>query len=157
MKQRFLHTVALTLLLIFCVVSPVFAQTRTPPVVDNGGTEVIVDHGGTITPCKDNCPQNNQNTDFKLQVRLENPLAGKASNISEAVKLFMNILLKIALPVIILFFIWAGLKFITALGNPTKLTEARKMFWYTIIGTLLILGAWTITNAIIGTVNSLTS
>jgi hypothetical protein len=31
------------------------------------------------------------------------------------------------------------------------------MFLYTIIGTLLILGAWAITNAIIGTVNTITS
>ena len=97
---------------------------------------------------------NSQNTGFKLQVRLKNPL--KVDTIAEAIKLFMDIVLKIALPFIIVFFIWSGLKFILALGNPTKIKDAKNMFWYTIIGTLLILGAWTITNAIIGTVNALT-
>lgn len=108
---------------------------------------------GNVKPCTSNC--GNQNSNFQLNVRLDNPL--KVNTITEAIKLFMNIILKIALPFIIIFFIWAGLKFILALGKPEKILEAKKMFWYTIIGTLLILGAWTITNAIIGTVNALTS
>ena len=92
---------------------------------------------------------------FQLDVRLQNPL--KVNTITEAVKFFVNTLIKIAIPFIVVFFIWAGLKFILAQGKPDKVTEAKKMFWYTIVGTLLILGAWTITNAIIGTVNSITN
>lgn len=107
------------------------------------------------TGCTTNCDNANQNGSFTLNVRLKNPL--KVNTITEAIKLFMNIILKIALPFIVIFFIWSGLKFILALGNATKIAEAKKMFWYTIIGTLLILGAWTITNAIIGTINTLTS
>lgn len=90
---------------------------------------------------------------FNLDVKLENPL--KVDTVEEAIKFFVNTLIKIAIPFIVIFFIWSGLKFILAQGNPTKVAEAKKMFWYTIIGTLLILGAWTITNAIIGTVNTL--
>lgn len=92
---------------------------------------------------------------FQLDVRLKNPL--KVDTIKDAVKFFVDTLIKIAIPFIVIFFIWAGLKFVLAMGNPTKITEAKKMFWYTIIGTLLILGAWAITNAIIGTVNSIIS
>ncbi len=94
-----------------------------------------------------------QSTGTILDVHLNNPL--KVNNIQDAVKFFVNTLIKIAIPFIVVFFIWAGLKFILAQGKPDKITEAKKMFWYTIIGTLLILGAWTITNAIIGTVNSI--
>lgn len=90
---------------------------------------------------------------FLLDVKLKNPL--KVDTIEGAVQFFVNTLIKIAIPVIVLFFLWAGLKFILAQGNEKKITEAKNMFWYTIIGTLLILGAWTITNAIIGTVNSI--
>ena len=93
-------------------------------------------------------------SDFKLQVRINNPL--KVDTIEGAIQLFMSMVLRIAIPFIIVFFIWSGLSFILARGNPEKIKTAKKMFWYTIIGTLLILGAWTITNAIIGTVNSIT-
>ena len=65
--------------------------------------------------------------------------------------------MKIALPFIVVFFIWSGLSFILARGNPEGIKKAKNMFLYTIIGTLLILGAWAITNAIIGTVNTITS
>ncbi len=100
-------------------------------------------------------PSTQSNGGMILDVKLKNPL--KVNTISEAVKFFVNVLLKIAIPFIVLFFIWSGFKFILARGNPTKVAEAKQMFWYTIIGMLLILGAWTITNAIIGTVNTLTS
>ncbi len=93
-------------------------------------------------------------SDFHLNVRINNPL--KVDTIEGAIKLFMDAILRIAIPFIIIFFIWSGLSFILARGNPEKIKTAKKMFWYTIIGTLLILGAWTITNAIIGTVNSIT-
>ncbi len=76
--------------------------------------------------------------------------------VQKAIKLFMDAILKIAIPFIVIFFIWSGLSFVLARGNPEKIKTAKNMFWYTIIGTLLILGAWTITNAIIGTVNSIT-
>lgn len=107
----------------------------------------------TYTPPK-NPNALDQATGFSLQVRLNNPL--KVNTIAEAVKFFVTTLIKIAIPVIVVFFIWAGFSFITARGKPDKIKDAKKMFWYTIIGTLLILGAWTITNAIIGTVNSIT-
>lgn len=93
-----------------------------------------------------------QASGFLLDVKLQNPL--KVSTIGEAIKFFVTTLLKIAIPFIVVFFIWAGLKFILAQGKPDKIKEAKNMFWFTIIGTLLILGAYTITNAIIGTINS---
>ncbi len=93
-------------------------------------------------------------SDFNLCVRIKNPL--KVDTISEAIALFMRAVLRIALPFIVVFFIWSGFSFVLARGNPEKVKTAKNMFWYTIIGTLLILGAWVITNAIIGTVNSIT-
>ncbi|HWC58040.1 MAG TPA: hypothetical protein VG621_03810 [Candidatus Paceibacterota bacterium] len=95
------------------------------------------------------------NTGIAVDVHLDNPL--KVSTIQDAVQFFVNTLIKVAIPFVVVFFIWSGLKFILAQGNPTKITAAKKMFWYTVIGMLLIFGAWTITNAIIGTVNSIVS
>ncbi len=90
-----------------------------------------------------------------LNIHLNNPL--KVNTITDAISLFMSIIIRIALPLIIIFFIWAGLSFILARGNPTKIETAKRMFFYTVIGTMLILGAWVITNAIIGTVNVIMS
>lgn len=112
----------------------------------------------TTTPCEDGsktcASAQTTGSGFTLKVKVTNPL--KVDTIQKAVKLFMDAVLKIALPFIVVFFIWAGLSFVLARGNPEKLKKAKNMFWYTIIGTLLILGAWTITNAIIGTVNTIT-
>lgn len=103
-------------------------------------------------PAREAANPSGQATGFLLDVKLQNPL--KVSTIGDAIKFFMTTLLKIAIPFIVVFFIWAGLKFILARGKPEEITKAKNMFWYTIIGTLLILGAYTITNAIIGTINS---
>lgn len=91
---------------------------------------------------------------FGLNIAIKNPL--KVDTIEGAIKLFMDAVLRIAIPFIVIFFIWSGINFILARGNKDKIGEAKKMFWYTILGTLLILGAWTITNIIVGTVNSVT-
>lgn len=135
------------------------APTTQPGATPTSGTPVIptgqpgaTPTGGTFTPTNPNAPKG---TGFQFDVRLENPL--KVDNITDAVKFFVNTLVKIAIPFIVIFFIWSGLKFILAQGKPDEITKAKKMFWYTIIGTLLILGAWTITNAIVGTINSITT
>jgi hypothetical protein len=92
-----------------------------------------------------------------LNIHLNNPLAaGGVSTIGDAINKILSLVIRIALPIIILMFIWSGLSFIFARGNPEKIKVAKNMFLYTVIGTLLILGAWTITNAIIGTVNAIT-
>lgn len=98
-------------------------------------------------------PPNNAATSQALNIHLNNPLA--VSTINDAIKLFMGVIIRIALPLIIIMFIWSGLTFIFARGNPKKIEDAKNIFLFTIIGALLILGAWTITNAIVGTVNSI--
>ncbi len=117
----------------------------------NGGSPTLGQDSGI--PMQTTGVASNENAGGLLQIKLKNPL--KVDNIGDAITFFLNTLIKIAIPFIVVFFIWAGLKFILAQGKPEELKKARMMFWYTIIGTLLILGAWTIANAIIGTVNSI--
>ncbi len=105
-------------------------------------------------PCTQTNP-NSKSSGFNLDIKIQNPL--KVNTIQDAIKLFVNAIVRLAIPVIVIFFLWSGLMFIFARGNPEKIKQAKNMFFYTIIGTLLILGAWTITNALIGTVNSITS
>lgn len=130
--------------------------TGNPDVASLGST------GGNTSPGQQQSTGGNtapaptgQITDAPLNIRLKNPL--KVNTIQEAIKLFMDAIIKIAIPFIVVFFIWTGLKFILAQGKPEEIKKARQMFWNTVIGTLLILGAWAITDAIVGTVNSLAS
>lgn len=114
---------------------------------DNSSADISTDANQKFTP---NAPVTNG-----LNIHLNNPLSG-VSTIPDAINKFLGIIIRIALPLIIVFFIWSGFSFILARGNAKKVTDAKNMFLFTIIGTLLILGAWVITNAIIGTVNSIT-
>lgn len=119
-------------------------------VVSVALTGLALAGSGDAVPCSSNCGPN-----FQLNFKLENPL--KVGSIQDAIKLFMNALVKIAIPFIIVMFIWSGLKFILARGDPKALGAAKNMFLGTVLGTLVILGAWTITNAIVGTINSIGS
>ncbi len=84
---------------------------------------------------------------------LESPLRFKT--IAEFVEGLLRAVVYIALPIISLFIVYAGFKFVTAQGNQGKITEARDNFMYVVIGAILILGAWAIAQLIGGTINEL--
>lgn len=154
-RYRIIQSTALALLLVFVGVITLHAQMPA------GTTQAPMPAGTKCPTSNPNCTStantntNSQNSGFNLDIKLKNPL--EVDTIQEAIKLFVNAVVRLAIPVIVIFFLWSGLMFIFARGNPEKIRQAKNMFFYTIIGTLLILGAWTITNAIIGTVNSITN
>lgn len=104
-------------------------------------------------PCTTTSGTRSFDSSFDLKIKLNNPL--KVNTIQDAVRLFVNGVVRLAIPVLVIFYIYAGFSFIAARGNTEKIKNAKSMFFYTIIGTILILGAWAITNAIVGTVNSI--
>lgn len=125
---------------------------------DNNGepASILTSGQGNGDSGKPALPANATSVNNPLNIHLENPLAGGGvSDIPTAINKILSVVIRVALPLIIIMFIWSGISFIFARGKPDKIKEARAMFLYTVIGTLLILGAWTITNAIIGTVNSI--
>ena len=64
----------------------------------------------------------------------------------------MRAIVLLALPVIALFIVIAGFKFVAAQGNENKISEAKDNLKYVVYGTVLILGAWVIATLIGGTV-----
>ncbi|QQG37740.1 MAG: hypothetical protein HYS26_03900 [Candidatus Kaiserbacteria bacterium] len=88
------------------------------------------------------------------EVALKNPL--NFSDIASFVAGAMKVLVMIAIPIITLFVVIAGFKFITAQGNPGELETAKRNFVYVILGALLIMGAWVLATLIAGTVRQLT-
>ncbi len=84
---------------------------------------------------------------------LQNPL--KFPDLSHFIEGFLKAIVMIALPLITVFIVYAGFKFIAARGNPGKLSEANKNFQYVILGAILILSAWVLATLIGGTVTQL--
>ena len=55
----------------------------------------------------------------------------------------------IALPIAAIFIIYSGFLFVTAGGNQSKVDAAKTTFYWTIIGTAIVVGAWALASAIV--------
>jgi len=83
----------------------------------------------------------------------ENPIGPEPDNIIAFFQIILNeIVVPIGAVVVAFFIIWSGFLFVTAGGNEEKIKTARTTFTYTVIGAAVLLGAWTITQAIKATV-----
>lgn len=85
---------------------------------------------------------------------LPNPLTG-VNSFGELIQKILRVVVDIGVPVATLFIIYSGFLFVKAQGNPEKLKEAKETFFWTIIGTAVLLGAWVLAQAIKGTIESL--
>ena len=86
---------------------------------------------------------------------LGNPLNPALSSIPAFIEAVTRAVVLIALPIIALFIVYAGFKYVFARGDASKISEAHSNFVYVIIGAILILGAWVFATLIGGTVTQL--
>lgn len=86
---------------------------------------------------------------------LTSPLATSLSTIPNFLSAALTAMVKIAVPIITIFMVYSGFLFVTAQGNKSKLETAKLNFFYTILGAVLILGAWILANLIGSTVTQL--
>jgi len=84
---------------------------------------------------------------------ITNPL--KAKSIQQLVDLILDVLIKIAVPVLVMAVIWVGFLYIKAQGKPEEITKANSAFFWTVIGAGVVLGAKIISLAIQNTVKDL--
>lgn len=84
---------------------------------------------------------------------IKNPI--KADNLQDFIQSFIKGVLLIGIPILVLFIIYAGFLYVKAQGNPGELEVAHRTLLYTIIGAALLLGAFVIANAIVGTVSEI--
>lgn len=78
---------------------------------------------------------------------ISNPI--HANCFSALVRDFTDIILKIGLPLAALMIIFSGFQFVLAGGNEEKIKKARQMFYWTIIGAAVIIGARVIAEAVV--------
>ena len=65
--------------------------------------------------------------------------------------------IRIGTVVVILMLVFVGYKFVAAQGEPGKITEARQMLLWTVVGALILLGAQAIAKGIEATVRALST
>jgi uncharacterized paraquat-inducible protein A len=71
--------------------------------------------------------------------QLKNPLA--VSSLQELLVGILNAVIVLAIPIIVLFIIYAGFLYVTARGNVQQTQDATRALTYAIIGGVLIMGA----------------
>lgn len=133
-KQNYLNR---NFILAFVIVFLFFSSMTLVFAQDNGDTA----SGGTFV---------GNNSQFS---KLKNPI--KSSTIQEFVRNILEGVLKVGIPLVALAIIYSGFLFVTALGNPGKIEEAKKTLTNTIIGAALLLGAWGLSELIVETVKKL--
>jgi hypothetical protein len=83
---------------------------------------------------------------------LNNPTSGAGiNNIQDFIAAFLKAVVQISLPILTLFIVYAGFKFVFARGNSGRLEEAKKNILYVVLGAILILGAWVLATLISST------
>ncbi len=87
-------------------------------------------------------------------VTLINPLKSGTS-LESFLGNILDFVIRIGSVVVILMMVLVGFKFVTAQENDTKITEARTMLLWTVIGALVLLGAKVIAEGIKATVQAL--
>lgn len=83
---------------------------------------------------------------------LENPL--KFDTIEGFLLGVIDVILVFAAPLIVLFIMYAGFKFVTAGGDAAKVTAARTQLMWAVVGGLLVLGAKVLLEVIEGTITA---
>ncbi len=92
------------------------------------------------------------NTDnTPLSGKIVNPIP-KISSLTGLIKTILEAVVTIGIPIVTLAIIYCGFLFVKALGKPEELKKAKDALLYTVIGSAILLGAWTIAQLISDTV-----
>lgn len=70
---------------------------------------------------------------------IPNPFGGQLDTFNKLFDAIITFLYYLAGPVVVVMIIFAGLKFLFAKGEPSKITEAKNILWYAIVGLVIIL------------------
>lgn len=85
---------------------------------------------------------------------IKNPIA-PIDSIDGLLVTILNGLITLGVPVVALAIVYSGFLFVSARGNPEKLTKAKEALLYTVIGAAVLLGALAIAKMVKTTVTGL--
>jgi hypothetical protein len=90
--------------------------------------------------------------DSPTSASLENPIAFQS--IQSLLLAILNVVMIMAVPIVVFFIIYAGFLYVTAKGNPEQLKLASKALMYAVIGGVIIVGSFAITEIVSSLVES---
>lgn len=126
-------------LVYFFMALPAFVFAQAAPVGrESTGSQPV----GRENPAPGALPVGRENADAQsqgLSYSLQNPLA--FDSIQGFIVAVLNIIIVIATPIVVIFIILAGFKYVTARGDASKVQEATRALTYSVIGGVLIIGA----------------
>jgi len=94
-------------------------------------------------------------TPLFASAQITNPIS--SPDLSTLLNRIIDIIIMLATPIVVVSVIYSGFLFVTAGGNEQKITLAKKILFWTLIGALILLGARVIATAVSGTVDSLSA
>tara|TARA_B100000508_G_scaffold60333_1_gene47263 strand:- start:306660 stop:307085 length:426 start_codon:yes stop_codon:yes gene_type:complete len=128
------------------ILTPAFALAQTP-----GGNP-----GGTGTPGGNpgdvGTPGGNPGGGG---FTLKNPL--QADSLEEFLTEILDFIVRLGTIVVIVMIVVVGFLFVSARGNPEKIKEAREALLWTLVGGVILIGAFVIAEAIEATVKAISS
>jgi hypothetical protein len=113
----------------FIMLSPVFVNAEPAAGLEAGKPPAGIEVDG----------RKNQTTQSP-SLGIINPVSG-VNSLYGLFNKILGIVVSLSYVVIAVFILLSGFKFITAQGNETELAKAKSMFFWTIIGALLVIGA----------------
>jgi hypothetical protein len=87
---------------------------------------------------------------------IQNPLGANNMQVETLLGRIMNLVSMVGGLVVVFFIIYSGYKFVVAGSSDTDRTKAKEIFFYTIIGGAILLGADIIANIVVNTVKCTT-
>ncbi len=119
------------------------------------GPVSIVSASNTPTPKGNNTQTPGGNRTY-TQTGINNPLPGN-KDLATFLKNILRLVFIVGTVVVVFFIVLAGFKYVTAQGDPKKITDAHNMLLWTAVGAAVLLGAQTIADVIANTVKDLAS
>ena len=126
--------------------APGATQTQTNPGPGTTRTQTTAAPGTTQTLTGTPNPG--------MSISLNNPL-GEDITIQQFFLKIIDIVLVFAIPLLVLYIMFAGFKYVMARGNSSEIESATTALTWAIVGGVLIIGAKVILTVIEGTVRSL--
>ena len=87
-----------------------------------------------------------------IRIQIKSP--AQVGSVQEMITLIVDWIINLGVVAVTLAFIYVGFQFVAARGNPDALQKTRQAFMWTVIGTLVLVGAKVLTEVIKNTLTS---